>query len=134
MKTPITPEIMTKVWKLHTNAVDAQLIGETLGISLTSVNRVIQIMTAAKNGEDVDSIGGDNHRRQKAFAKEYFGIEEKKEEEPTEESLKIENEKPTFDDGNFKEFAINVLFELSHISRLLERLCDELGVNDSAKS
>lgn len=34
----------------------------------------------------------------------------------------------------FKEFAVSVLFELSHISKLLERICDDLGVNESGKA
>ena len=85
MKVPITPEIMKKVWKLHENRLDdSNVIAEIIGISEGSVRRVIQIMTAAKNGEDVDSIGGDNHRAQKEFAKEFFGIT-KKEEAPVEE-------------------------------------------------
>ena len=137
MKTTITPEIMVKVWKLHTNSVDVKLIVETLGISSQSANRVIKFMTAAKNGEDVDSIGNPkNHKKQRAFAKKYFGIEEKKEAKPTEEpKVEVAEEpcKPISAEDNFKEFAVSVLFELSHISKLLERLCDDLGVSENGK-
>lgn len=79
MKVPFTPEIMTKVWRYHAKIEDVKIIAEIVGISEGSVRRIIQIMTAAKNGEDVDSLGGDNHRAQKEFAKMFFGVPKKKE-------------------------------------------------------
>lgn len=124
MKIQVTPEIMTKVWKLHEKGIDSNLIAETLGISNASANRIINIMTTAQSGGDVDAIGGNNHQRQKNFAKKYFGVEEKKEETPNEE----QEETQTFDDSNFKEFAVRVLFALSYQNKLLEKLCKEWGV------
>ena len=85
MKVPITPEILTIVWRYHAKIEDTNLIAEIVGISNGSVRRIIQIMTAAKNGEDVDSYGGSNHRAQKEFAKAFFGVA-KKEEAPVEEA------------------------------------------------
>ena len=93
MRIHVTPEIMTKVWKLHEKEIDGKLIAETLGISNASASRIINLMTRAKNGEDIDSIDGNNHQKQKKFAKEFFGIEEKKE-EPKEEPLEERAEKP----------------------------------------
>lgn len=129
MKTSITPEIMKKVWKLHNNGVDSSLIAETLGISSQSAMRIIKIMTAAQNGEDVDSISGNNHQKQKKFAKEFFGIEEKKAEKPIEEKpLEQQAAKPTLDDEAFRDYAIRVLCALDRTNELLERLCDAWGV------
>lgn len=119
----ITPEIMTKAWRLHTNSVADALISETLGISLMSTKRIIKLMTAAKNGEDVDSIERGSHQQQKDFAKKFFRVEEKKEEKPIEDKA----EKQTLDDSTFREFAVRVLFALEHQNKLLERLCAEWG-------
>lgn len=124
MRTHVTPEIMTKTWKLHNNGVDSKLIAETLGISNASANRIITLMTKAKNGEDIDSIDGNNHQKQKKFAKEFFGIEEKKEEKPIEEQA----EKQTLDDSAFRDYAVRVLCALDRTNELLERLCDVWGV------
>ena len=124
MKKHITPEIMTKVWKLHTNSVDDILICETLGISYASTKRIIKLMTMAKNGEDIDSIDGNNHRKQKDFAKQFFGIEEKKEEKPIEEHA----ENQTLDDGAFRDYAVRVLCALDRTNELLAKLCEVWGV------
>ena len=120
----ITNETMTKVWKLHEKQIDARLIAETLGISGNSARRIISIMTAAQNGGDVDAICGKGHLKQKAFAKKYFGIEE-----PKEELTAEQEEAQTFDEGNFKEFAVRVLFALSYQNKLLEKLCEAWGVS-----
>lgn len=129
MRVSITPEIMTKVWKLHCNNVDENLIAETLGISCGSAHRIVFIMTTAQNGGDVDSIGGTNHAKQKAFAKKYFGIEDKIEEVEIEEKHEEqkETECQTADDVT-KEFMQKVLLALGWQNRLLEMLLDSLGV------
>lgn len=127
MRIAVTPEIMTKVWKLHEKEIDGKLIAETLGISNASASRIINLMTRAKNGEDIDSIDGNNHQKQKKFAKEFFGIEEKKE-EPKEEPLEERAEKPTLDDDAFRGYAVRVLCALDRTNELLERLCDAWGV------
>lgn len=121
-KSPITAEQMLKVWRLHNKSVDANLIAETLGISTTSVNRIINIMTAAQNGEDVDAIDGNSYQKQKDFAKKMFGIEEKKDEQPTE----THEEKA---DDITKEFMQKVLLALAWQNELLESLLDSLGVD-----
>lgn len=126
MRTHVTPEIMTKVWKLHEKEIDINLIAETLGISKSSASRIINIMETAQSGGDVDAISGNNHQGQKNFAKKYFGIEEKKEETPTESH----EEKSTVEDGYFKEFAVRVLFALEHQNKLLEKICKELGIEE----
>lgn len=135
MKVMLTPEIIVKVWKLHEKNIDVGLIADTLGISEGSVRRVIQIMTAAKNGEDVYSIGEpNNHKKLKDFAKWYFAPPElPKVELPKVEAVE-EPCKPISAEDIFKEFAVSVLFELSHIARLLERICDDLGVNENGKA
>lgn len=126
-RTTVTPEIMTKAWKLHERSIDNKLISESLGISLASTSRIIKLMTMAKNGEDIDLVDGTNHKKQKAFAKKYFGIEEKRKEEPIEEQDECERE-TTVTDAHFREFATRVVLELMHIGELLEGLCKELGV------
>lgn len=127
MKVQVTPEIMTKVWNLHTHEVDNKLIAETLGISQTSASRIITIMTAAQNGEDVDSIGGNNHQRQKVFAKQFFGLTEK---EVKVEEVKVETqeEKQNSDDIT-KDFMQRVLLALAWQNQLLEQLLHSLGVD-----
>jgi hypothetical protein len=122
-KATITPETMTKVWKLHSNGVDEKLIAETLGISYQSASRIIKIMTAAQNGEDVDAINGANHKKQKLFAKKFFGSEEKKEEI----KLEAQEEKQNSDDIT-RDFMQRVLLALAWQNELLESLLDSLGV------
>lgn len=117
----ITPEIMEKVWRLHTNTVGDALISETLGISIASASRIIKLMTMAQNGEDVDSVDGNNHQNQKAFAKKYFGVAEKPTEEKAEESTA---------NDDLKEFAVRVLFALEHQNKLLEKLCAVWGCEE----
>lgn len=135
MKVMLTPEIIVKVWKLHEKNIDSGLIADTLGISEGSARRVIQIMTAAKNGEDVYSIGEpNNHKKLKAFAKSYFAPPELPKVEPPKVEIAEEPCKPTSAEDIFKEFAVSVLFELSHISKLLEKICDDLGVNENGKA
>lgn len=124
-RTTVTPDIMAKAWKLHECNVDNKLISESLGVSQASVTRIIKLMSMAKNGGDVDSVDGTNHKKQKEFAKKYFGIDEKK--KPIEEETEGKSEDCQTED-NFKEFAVRVLFELSHLNKLLEGLCKELGV------
>lgn len=123
-RTPITPEIMTKVWNLYKKTDDLRLIAETLEISETSARRVIQLMAAAKNGEDVDAIGGNNHQRQKEFAKSFFGVKEKKEEAPP----KVEEE----DDSAILLKAHAAIEKQNQLlekqNELLTRLCESLGV------
>ena len=121
MKIAVTPEIMTKVWKLHSNGVDVNLIAETLGISYNSASRIIKIMTAAQNGEDVDSIGGNNHQKQKLFAKKFFGIIVEKKEE-VEEQKELECVSAVAD-------MQKLLAMLAWQNELLETLLHSLGVD-----
>ena len=133
MRIAVTPEIMTKVWKLHSNGVDETLIAETLGISYSSACRIVKIMTAAQNGEDVDAMGGNNHQKQKAFAKKYFGIEEKEEEKPI-ETHEEQNEQKALEcqtavDDITKDFMQKMLGMLAWQNELLEALLLSLGVD-----
>ena len=135
MKTQITPKIMIKVWNLHNSSVKPGLIAETLGISSNSVNRVIQFMTLASKGENIDEIGGKNHAKQKAFAKAYFGIEnpapkpvENPAPKPVETTEATTEKTPIANNELFQEFAINVLFALSQQNKMLEKLLDSLGI------
>lgn len=127
MKIAVTPEIMTKVWNLHIHEVDNNLIAETLGISQQSASRIIKIMTAAQNGEDVDSIGGNNHQKQKLFAKRFFGLTEK-EVKVEEVKLDAQEEKQNSDDIT-KDFMQRVLLALAWQNELLETLLNSLGVD-----
>lgn len=122
-KATITPEIMTKVWKLHNNAVEASLIAESLDISTASAKRIISIMTAAQNGEDVDAIEGNNHQKQKDFAKKFFGLIVEKKEEVEKE------EKQNSEDDITRDFMQRVLLSLAWQNELLESLLDSLGVD-----
>lgn len=120
----ISPEIMEKVWKLHNKHIDARLIAETLGISVSSAKRIISIMTTAQNGGDVDAVEKRGlYQKQKEFAKKMFGIEEKKEE------VKEPEKEEQFNADNFRDFMCRVVLALSYQNRLLEQLCAELGVN-----
>lgn len=118
----ITPEVMEKIWNLHTNSVSDALIANTLGCSQASVLRFVTMMEMAQKGEAIDSYGGDNHKRMKAYIKSFWGVKE--------EPKTKKEEAPVLNDDNLKEFAARVLFELSHTNRLLERLLEELGVSD----
>ena len=117
----INQEMITKVWKLHKNAVPEVFIAETLGVSKISVKRIVILMEAAQNGENIDNILGDRSRRLKKLVKEYFGITEKEETKPKQtpdnELLK-----------DFGDFAVRVLFELNDLNKNLEKLLIELGV------
>lgn len=123
-RTSITPEIMEKVWKLYKKLDDTRLIAETLGISETSAKRVILFMAAARDGEDVDAIGGNNHQKQKDFAKSYFGVKEKKEEAPPE--VKEEDDSAILLKAHAAIEKQNKLLEKNN--ELLTRLCESLGV------
>ena len=113
--------MITKVWKLHKNAVPEVLIAETLGCSKNSVKRIVTLMEAAQNGENIDKILGDRSPRLKKMVKDYFGISEKEETKPKQtpdnELLK-----------DFGDFAVRVLFELNDLNKNLEKLLIELGV------
>jgi hypothetical protein len=125
MKIAVTPEIMTKVWKLHNKGVDERLIAETLGISYNSALRIVKIMTAAQNGEDVDSIGGNNYQKQKLFAKKFFGIIVEKKEE-VEEQKELECVSSVAD-------MQKLLAMLAWQNELLETLLLSLGVDWKTK-
>ena len=120
-KKAINQEMITKVWKLHKNAVPKVLIAETLGCSKYSVKRIVTLMEAAQNGENIDKILGDRSLRLKKMVKDYFGISEKEETKPKQtpdnELLK-----------DFGDFAVRVLFELNDLNKNLEKLLIELGV------
>ena len=123
----IKPEIIEKVWKLHNKHIEASLIAETLGISVTSARRIISIMTTAQNGGDVDAVCV-GYQKQKHFAKSFFGIAIKaKEEVKSEEQKALECVSAV--DGISKEFMQRVVLLLSYQNRLLEQLCAEFGVN-----
>lgn len=123
----ITPEIMTKAWKLHGMGVDNNTIGETLGISEHSACRIVKIMTTAQNGGDVDAVGN-GHQAQKEFAKKMFGIEDKREEAPQEKPSEVEDESAILYKANAAIEKQNKLLErqnelLETQNTLLERLC-----------
>lgn len=103
----ITTDTMRKVWSLHEKQVDKTTIAYTLGISTTSVTRVIRIMEATKNGEDLTGDYDGNRKVLCQFAREYFGIA---------------------DEHNTAVFMLKVLSELQKTNALLERLCADLGV------
>lgn len=118
-KKAINQEMITKVWKLHKNAVPKMLIAETLGCSKNSVKRIVTLMEAAQNGENIDKILGDSHQRMKKLVKEYFGIKEeiKPKQTPDNELLK-----------DFGDFAVRVLFELNDLNKNLEKLLTSLAL------
>ena len=120
-KKAINQEMITKVWKLHKNAVPKVLIAETLGCSKNSVKRIVTLMEAAQNGDNIDKILGDSYPRLKKMVKDHFGISEKEETKP----------KQTPDNELLKDcgdFAVRVLFELNDLNKNLEKLLIELGV------
>lgn len=123
----ISPETLEKIWELHTSGVKTTLIADVLGIHNASVSRFIRLMNMAKDGEDFEAVGGTNHKKQKAFIKKFWGITDKPVEELIEEQTEHQGGCDQTED-NFKEFAVRVLFELSHLNKLLEGLCKELGV------
>ena len=61
----------------------------------------------------------------KAYIKSFWGIKE---------APKAKKEEaPALSDDNLKEFAVRVLFELSHMNKLLERLCKAWGCEEGEK-
>ena len=115
----ITPDTMRKVWSLYEKKVDKTTIAYTLGISTTSVTRIIRIMEAAKNGLDLTAHDDGNRKVLCQFAREYFGIKEKQSEPETPKKT---------DEHNTAVFMIKVLSELQKTNALLERLCADLGI------
>ena len=125
MKIAVTPDIMEKVWKLHNKGVDDRLIAETLGISYQSASRIVKIMTAAQNGEDVDSINGNNYQKQKFYAKRFFGLTEK-EVKVEEDKPDAQEEKPNTADADVMQ---KMLAMIAWQNELLEQLLSSLGVD-----
>ena len=119
-KSPIKPETMEKVWKLHTEEkMHKAMIAYTLDISVGSVERIINIMTTAQNGGDVDAIDEiGRYRTQKDFAKKFFGSTDKQKETPNEQSA---------DDSNVATFMLKVVELLTRQNELLAKLCKEWG-------
>ena len=126
-KKAINQEMITKVWKLHKNAVPKVLIAETLGCSKNSVKRIVTLMEAAQNGENIDKILGNSYSRLKKMVKDYFEISEKKEE--TKPKQTDENVDTQEIPSEYRDLMTSVLLELSHQSYLLERLLEDLGVD-----
>ena len=115
-KATINQEMISKAWKLHKSAVSEALIAETLGCSKITVNRIVKLMEAAQNGENVDKILGDRSPRLKKMVKEYFGITEK-----------VETQKIPSD---YRDFMVRVLAEFYELNKNLEKLLAELGVGE----
>lgn len=116
----ITPDMMKRVWELHINSTDHNLIARVLDISKNSVKKITDIMETARAGGNVDALHGDNYKKQKAFAKEYFGVKA----QPAEQG-----EKKSADEQNIAAFCVNVLQLLERQNELLEKLCEVWGVD-----
>lgn len=117
----LTLETAKKVWTLHEKGIDPQLIAFTVGTSISSVNRVIKVVEATKNREDLDALFGvgvlQNIRK---FALDILGI-------PVEVTPVEPPVQKTADEYNTATFMVKVLEALEKQNALLERLCNEWG-------
>ena len=122
----INQNVILKVWTLHESGVPNKLIAYLLGVSDKTVKRIITLFTAAKNGEDIDSVMGDRNARMKQIAREYFGIPEKKEE--TNQEQAPDNDDTQEIPSDYRDFMVRVLAEFHHHNKLIEKLLREIGV------
>lgn len=125
-KPVIKQDVIIKAWKLHESGVPNDLISYTLGLSDSSIKRIMRLFTAASNGEDIDAIEGDRYHLLKKIAREYFGIPEKKEETKPEQAP--DNVDTQEIPSDYRDFMVRVLTEFHHHNKLLEKLLRELGV------
>lgn len=125
-KPAIKQDVISKAWKLHESGVPNDLISYTLGLSDSSIKRIIRMFTAASNGQDIDAIEGDRYHLIKKIAREYFGIPEKKEEAKQEQAP--DNVDTQEIPSDYRDFMVRVLAEFHHQNKLLERLLKQLGV------
>ena len=139
MKRYITTELINSVYALHKKGVDDDTISSVLSVSITSVKRINELMTAAENG-DVENLanmyGRGNRWRMKEKVCEIYGIDPNRiwqaepekevttEETATEEATPEEQPAPTNTDATLDEIA----GLLRRQCALLERLCTAWGV------
>ena len=125
-KPTIKQDVILKAWKLHESGVPNNLISYTLGLSDSSIKRIIRLFTVASNGEVIDAIEGDRYHLLKKIAREYFGIPEKKDESNPEQ---VPDNVDTQDvPSDYRDFMVRVIAEFHHQNKLLERLLKEHGV------
>lgn len=125
-KPAIKQDVISKAWKLHESGVPNDLISYTLGLSDSSIKRIIRLFTAASNGEVIDYIEGDRYHLIKKIAREYFGIPGKKEETKPEQAP--DNVDTQEIPSDYRDFMVKILAEICHQNKLIERLLKELGV------
>lgn len=125
-KPAIKQDVISKAWKLHESGVPNDLISFTLGLSDSSIKRIIRLFTAASNGEVIDYIEGNRYHLIKKIAREYFGIPEKKEESKPEQAH--DNVDTQDVPSDYRDFMVKILAEIYHQNKLIERLLKELGV------
>ena len=122
----LTLETARKAWVLHEKGIDTQLIAFTVGVSESSVKRMINVTAATKRGEDLDAlfgVGALQNLRQ--FAREILGIIPVK---PA--PVEIPPVQKEADEHNTAAFMVKVLEELEKTNALLERLCEEWGCKE----
>lgn len=125
-KPTIKQNVILKAWKLHESGVPNDLISYTLGLSDSSIKRIIRMFTAASNGEDIDAMEGNRYHLIKKIAREYFGIPEKKDESKPEQTP--DNVDTQEIPSDYRDFMVKILAELYHQNNLIERLLKEHGV------
>ena len=125
-KPTIKQDVISKAWKLHESGVPNDLISYTLGLSDSSIKRIIRMFTAASNGEVIDLIEGNRYHLIKKIAREYFGIPEKKDDSKPEQTP--DNVDTQEIPSDYRDFMVRVLTEFHHHNKILEKLLRELGV------
>lgn len=125
-KPAIKQNVILKVWKLHESGVPKDLISYTLGLSDSSIKRIIRLFTAASNGEVIDAMEGNRYHMIKKIAREYFGIPEKKvESKPEQAPDNVDTQEIPSD---YRDFMVKILAEIHHQNKLIERLLKKHGV------
>ena len=116
-KPTIKQNVILKAWKLHESGVPNDLISYTLGLSDSSIKRIIRMFTAASNGEDIHAMEGNRYHLIKKIAREYFGIPEKKDESKPEQTP--DNVDTQEIPSDYRDFMVRVLTEFHHHNKIL---------------
>lgn len=120
----LTIETAKKVWTLHEKGLEPHLIAYTVGTSESSVKRVIKVVEATKNREDLDELFGVGTLQNiRQFAREILGI-------PSEAPPPAPPVQKTADEHNTVAFMVKILEALEKQNALLERLCAAWGCKE----
>lgn len=122
----LTLETARKAWVLHEKGIDTQLIAFTVGVSESSVKRIINVFGATKRGEDLDALFGVGALQNiRQYARDILGVPTEVKPAPVAPPVQKEA-----DEHNTAAFMVKVLEELEKTNALLERLCEAWGCKE----